>query len=153
MNFFRLLVSISIPIYVGLLGSMASLNAIPNWYDNLNKPIFTPPNWLFGPVWTILYTLMGISVYLVWNSKHQDLRKSLAIFWIHLVFNGIWSPIFFGLKNPELALLNIIIILIFIIILIYRFWKINKTASLLLFPYLIWVMYATALNAAIVIMN
>lgn len=147
-NLPKFLVSIVICEGAGLIGSVFTFSAIPNWYITLNKPTFSPPNFLFGPVWTTLYFLMGVSLYLVWKKKN-----SLKLFWIHLFFNATWSIMFFGLRNPLLGLINILILWLLIVIVIYKFWKINKTAGLLLLPYLAWVSFATYLNYSIWILN
>jgi translocator protein len=132
----------------GLIGSLFTFSAIRDWYQFLNKPNFSPPNFLFGPVWTTLYAMMGVALYLVWKNKEAKM-----LFLIHLFFNAIWSVVFFGMKNPGLGFLNIITIWIFIIVMIVRFQKINKIASLLLFPYFWWVTFASCLNYAIWVLN
>lgn len=133
----------------GIIGSIFSFNSINTWYLTLEKPFFNPPSFVFGPVWTILYLLMGISLFLVWGKKKTDLRW----FFAQLALNTIWSIIFFGLKNPLLAF----IVLIFLWISIYQsiksFRKVNKTASYLLYPYLGWVSFAGTLNLSIVLLN
>jgi translocator protein len=132
----------------GLIGSLFTFSAIRDWYQFLNKPVFSPPNFLFGPVWTTLYAMMGVVLFLVWKNK-----EGKTLFLIHLFFNAIWSIVFFGMKNPGLAFANILVIWIFIILMIVRFQKINKIASLLLFPYLWWVTFASCLNYFIWILN
>jgi len=144
MNYKRLAVSLVLPQLTGLAGSVFTVPAVTGWYAVLIKPSFSPPNWLFGPMWVSLYFLMGISIYLVWQEVGKT--KDFWLFWVHLFFNAIWTPIFFGLRNPGLALVDIIIIWLFIVVLIVRFWKIKKTSSYLLIPYLLWVSLATALN-------
>ena len=133
---------------VGFIGSAFTFSSIPNWYVYLNKPIFSPPNWLFGPVWTLLYALMGISAYLVWKKK-----GSLNLFLIQLGLNFIWTPIFFGARNLFLALVVIVVMWIYIVKTIKAFAKIDKTASYLLYPYLAWVSFATILNFSIWFLN
>ena len=157
MNYKRLIISLALPQLAGLVGSFFTSSAISSWYVTLQKPSFNPPNWLFGPAWILLYILMGISIYLVWSSYAKDserqsrnkTRSALIIFWIHLIFNASWSIVFFGFKNPGLALVNIIIIWLLIIILMIKFWKINKWATYLLIPYLLWVSFASMLNYSI----
>ncbi len=144
----QLIFSIGICLGVGILGSFFTISAIPTWYVTLNKPFFSPPNWLFAPVWTILYILMGISLYLVWTKK-----KVSTIFWIQLIFNVAWSIIFFGMKNPTLALIDIVALWIAIVLTIKSFSKINKLAGQLLIPYLAWVSFASILNLFIVLLN
>lgn len=143
MNYKRLIISLILPQLAGLVGSFFTAPAISNWYAFLEKPSFNPPSWIFGPAWILLYILMGISSYLVWQKGD---KKALTIFWIHLFFNALWSIVFFGLQNPGLAFLNIIVIWVFIIVLIIKFWKINKWSSILLIPYLLWVSFASVLN-------
>lgn len=147
-NIPKLILSIGVCLGAGILGSIFTVSSIPVWYEGLNKPIFSPPNWVFGPVWTILYILMGISLYLVWVKI-----KVPTIFWIQLVLNTLWSIIFFGLKNPALALIEVIFLWITIFLTIRAFSNINKLARNLLIPYLIWVSFASFLNLAIVILN
>lgn len=148
MNYKRLIISLVLPQLAGLAGAIFTAPAIPHWYAGLVKPSFSPPNWLFGPAWLALYLLMGLSVYLIWQKSEENKRAKVAgrIFWAHLFFNALWSPLFFGLQNPILGLLDIILIWIFIIILIIKFYKIDRRASFLLMPYLAWVSFATALN-------
>jgi len=153
MNYKKLIISLTVPQFAGLLGSFFTSSAISVWYANLLKPSFNPPNWIFGPVWISLYILMGISVYLVWNSNNKKSKMALNLFWIHLVFNSSWSIIFFGLKNTGFAFLNIIILLIFIFVLILKFWKIDRLASYLLIPYILWVGFASVLNYFIWTLN
>lgn len=147
-NIPKLVLSIGICLGAGVVGSIFTVTAIPTWYVTLNKPVFSPPNWVFGPVWTILYILMGISLYLVWLKK-----KVPTIFWVQLALNAVWSIIFFGMKNPTLAFIDIIALWVSIVLTIKAFSKINKLAGNLLIPYLIWVSFASFLNLAIVVLN
>jgi len=126
-----------------------------SWYNTLNKPFFTPPSWLFGPAWTVLYILMGVSAYLVWKKgfKKKQIKEALKIFAIQLVLNLSWSPIFFGAKQIFLALIVIIIMWIIIFKTIKVFAKIDKTASYLLYPYILWVSFATILNFSVWLLN
>lgn len=146
-----LVFSILISQLAGIIGSLTTMPAITGWYANLNKPFFNPPNWIFGPVWITLYTLMGISLYLVWikNGKKKKHSNIIAFFLTHLVFNSLWSIVFFGLKNTSLALIIILILWTMIFTLIKKFKEINKSSAYLLFPYLAWVTFATLLNFAI----
>ncbi len=140
-NWQRLIISIIICEGMGMLGSMATTPKIGNWYSTLNKPFFNPPSWIFAPVWTLLFLLMGISLYLGWE-KYKSLTKPVfKWFWIQLVLNTLWSFIFFGMEKPGLALIEIIIL----------WWSIRKTMKnfRLLTPYLAWVSFATILNGAI----
>jgi len=142
----KLLISLILPQLAGAIGSVFTVSAIPSWYANLNKPSFSPPNWLFGPVWLTLYLLMGIALYLNWIKKSKQAKFNVRLFFVHLFFNAIWSPIFFGARNIFLALIIILTIWVLIILMIFNFWKINKVSSLLLIPYLLWVSFASLLN-------
>jgi len=137
----RLILSIGLCLGAGVLGSFFTTSSIPTWYTSLNKPFFSPPNWVFGPVWTILYIMMGASLYLVWIKA-----KVPAVFWVQLVLNALWSIIFFGMRNPALAFVDIIALWIAIFLTIKYFYKINKLAGQLLLPYLLWVSFASVLN-------
>lgn len=130
-------------------------DSIANWYSQLQKPIFTPPNWVFGPVWTILYILMGISLFLIWNKglNYPKVKLAIGLFLIQLILNAIWTPIFFGFHLILLALVNIILLFIAILITLLVFKKISFSASMLLLPYLIWVGCATILNGSICYLN
>ncbi len=135
----------------GLVGSLFTFPAISSWYAFLNKPTFSPPNWLFSPVWLTLYTLMGIAAYLVFKEGYSQKRFKLAlqIFLLQLVLNSLWSILFFGLQNPFLAFLEIISLWLMIIVTIRHFLMINRQAAYLLVPYLLWVSFAAILNLAI----
>jgi tryptophan-rich sensory protein len=139
----------------GGIGTIFTSSAIPTWYASLNKPPFSPPNWIFAPVWTTLYLLMGIALYLIWKKglKTKKVRDAVYVFVIQLVLNAAWSPIFFGAHNILLALLIIVIVWIYILKTIRLFAKINNTASYLLYPYLAWVSFATILNFSVWFLN
>ncbi|OGM83513.1 TspO protein [Candidatus Woesebacteria bacterium RIFOXYC1_FULL_41_14] len=151
----KLSASILICLLVGMIGSLITYPAIPTWYAGLVKPIFSPPGWLFGPVWTILYILMGVSLFMVWKKgiKDKKVRLALKFFGIQLFLNGIWSPIFFGLKNPLFAFMVIILMWFFIRKTIIAFAEIDKKASRLLYPYLVWVSFASVLNFSVWLLN
>lgn len=140
---------------VGFLGTPFTISAIPTWYATLNKPFFAPPNWLFGPAWTLLYFLMGVAFYLIWKQGWQ--KKKIAIagkyFLAQLALNFIWSPIFFGLRAPMLGLIVIVAMWALIVMTMKKFYSLSKLAFYLLVPYLLWVSFATILNAAIVVLN
>ena len=142
----KLLFSLILPQLAGAIGATFTIKAIPTWYIYLNKPSFSPPNWIFGPAWLILYLLMGIAVYLNWIKKTKQAKFNVRLFFIHLFFNFIWTPIFFGARNPLFALFIIILIWLFIVAMIIRFWNVSKTSSILLIPYLFWVTFANLLN-------
>lgn len=150
----KLLLSIGLCLGAGILGSFFTVSSIPTWYQTLNKPFFSPPNFVFGPVWTFLYIVMGISLYLALSGKGKGEReKAIRIFGVQLILNALWSIIFFGMRNPTLALVDIVALWIAIILTIKAFSKINKLAGIFLIPYLIWVSFAAILNFAIVILN
>jgi len=150
-----LLFTIIISQLAGIIGSFFTASAIPFWYATLNKPPFNPPNWLFGPVWITLYTLMGISLYLIWikGIEKPNIKYAVKSFIIHLAINSIWSIIFFGLKQLLLAFIIIIILWVLILYLIKLFAKIDKVSAYLLVPYILWVSFASLLNFAIWMLN
>lgn len=154
-DFTKLILSIAGCELVGILGTPFTLAAIPTWYANLNKPIFAPPNWIFGPVWTILYFLMGISFYLILKHgwKKKAVKTAVKFFLAQLTLNFFWSPIFFGLQSPLLGLITIVVMWILIVMTMKKFYPLSKLAFSLLIPYLLWVSFATLLNAAILILN
>ncbi|MFH2021964.1 MAG: TspO/MBR family protein [Patescibacteria group bacterium] len=155
MNLVKLIISIIICQLAGGIGALFTTSAIPTWYKTLNKPVFSPPNWLFGPVWTLLYALMGISAYLIYQEGigKKEVRAALVIFGGQLVLNALWSILFFGLKNPLLAFGEIILLWLFIILTIIKFYALNRTAAYLLLPYLFWVSFASILNFSIWYLN
>lgn len=149
-----LILSVGLCLGAGSIGTIFTTSSIPTWYAVLNKPFFSPPNWVFGPVWTLLYIMMGVALYLVISEKKKAAReKAVQVFAIQLILNVAWSVIFFGLKNPFLALVDIVALWIGIYFTIKSFYKINKLAGNLLVPYLLWVSFATILNVSIVILN
>ncbi|OGM76775.1 TspO protein [Candidatus Woesebacteria bacterium RIFOXYA1_FULL_43_9] len=150
----KLLFSLLLPFLAGGLGSAFTTPAIPTWYATLNKPVWQPPSWLFGPVWTTLYFLMGVAFFLV--IKNQSLKKvsnAVAIFVVQLIFNALWSIVFFGMKNIGGALGVIAILWVLIVVNILIFYRLNKTAGILLVPYLLWVSFASFLNYTIWTLN
>lgn len=152
---YKLIISVSFCLFVGFAGSIITSPSIPTWYSTLQKPFLSPPNWIFAPVWTILYILMGIAAYLVWRQglKKKIVRFALKLFLLQLALNFLWSVIFFGLHLPLLALGEIILLWIVIFMTMKSFSPINKNAALLLLPYLLWVSFAVLLNAGIVLLN
>lgn len=154
-NYFVLAISILIAQAAGGIGSLFTFSAIPTWYAYLNKPFFSPPNWLFGPVWTILYTFMGIAVYMVWR-KYQFSKKATGFWHVYatqLALNTFWSVLFFGLKDLGLALVVILALWYFIARSIQEGRKLSIWTVYLLLPYLAWVSFATLLNLAIYVLN
>lgn len=140
---------------VGILGGLLTASTIPTWYSTLNRPFFAPPNWIFGPVWTLLYFMMGASIYLIWKKGFTTKKRieALHFFLVQLGLNFIWSPVFFGLQSPLLALIVITVLWIAIVFTMKKLYPLSKPASYLLIPYLLWVSFATILNAAFVILN
>jgi len=154
-NTVKLIVAIVVCQMAGVIGSFFTNPSIPTWYATLQKPSFTPPGWFIGAVWITLFTLMGISLYLVWDKRLKDKRvnASLFAFGIQLVLNILWSFLFFWLKSPLYGLIEIIILWIVIAFTIFKFYKISRSAGLLLLPYIIWVSVALTLNLSILILN
>lgn len=139
---------------IGILIGLIVNTGTSDWYNTLNKPYYTPPSWVFAPVWITLYTLIGVSFYLVWVDKKFDTESdAYSIFLMQLALNYLWTLVFFGLQSVLLGLIVIIILDFFIIANIYLFSKINIKAALLLLPYLIWVIIATLLNSSIYVLN
>jgi tryptophan-rich sensory protein len=152
MNITKLIVSIAIPLIAGFVGSLFTTKSIPNWYETIQKPAFNPPNWIFGPVWTILFIMMGIALYLVWTSGKAN-NSALWIFGIQLGLNALWSILFFGLHSPLWAFVDIIVLWFAILATIISFYSVSATASYLLIPYILWVSFATILNWKIMVLN
>jgi tryptophan-rich sensory protein len=150
-NILKLVASVIICLFAGFIGSIFTTPSIPTWYATLTRPSFNPPDWIFAPVWTTLFVLMGISLYLVWNKGLQDkkVKISLFIFGVQLVLNVLWSFLFFGLHSPFYAFLEIITLWAAIVLTIVNFFKVSKTAGLLLIPYIFWVSFAAILNFSI----
>ena len=151
----KYVLSVGICLAAGALGTIFTISSIPTWYAHLIKPSFSQPNWLFGPVWTILYILMGVSVAIIWSKglKAKKVREAVYLFIIQLFLNAIWTPIFFGAKDLFLSLIVIGLMWIFILKTILAFGKVNKTASYLLYPYIAWVSFASILNFSVWILN
>lgn len=150
----KLSISLSLPLAVGAVAGMGTSEAINTWYVYLNKPSFNPPNWLFGPVWTTLYILMGVSLYLVWSAPRSALQnKALMVFAAQLMLNFAWSFLFFYFKRMDWALLEIILLWSAIIYMIVLFRQIRPAAAWLNIPYLAWVSFASVLNGAYYFLN
>lgn len=141
-------IAVSICLAVGFLSGFATQSSVNDWYITLNKPSFNPPNWLFAPVWTLLYIMMGVAAGLVWAKgfHHVWVKTALYHFGFQLLFNALWSIVFFGFKDPFWALLVILVLLILILFTIKWFKVVNRTAAYLLIPYFLWVCFATVLN-------
>lgn len=150
LNYLQLVLCIAIPLIAGAVSGFVTFDAIEGWYATLNKPVFNPPDFVFGPVWTVLYLLMGISLYMIVQSPKGTMRtRALVLFGVQLFLNFMWSIIFFGLEHPDFALLDIIPLWAFILWMIISFKGIKPIAGYLQIPYLLWVSFATLLNASI----
>ena len=149
-NTLKAVLSISLCFVLGSSGGLITINEIPGWYAALQKPSFNPPNWLFGPVWTALYIMMGVAFYLVWrNPPSAGRKKALRAFLVQFALNCAWTPVFFSLHQLGAALVVIVLMWLAILRTIFLFAPFSKTASWLLVPYISWVSFATLLNAAI----
>ncbi len=154
-NILKLVVSIVICQTAGIIGSLFTTPYIPTWYATLVKPDFNPPSWVFGPVWTTLYLLMGIALFLVWKNgfKNKNVPVAMAIFGVQLILNTAWSIIFFRLQNPGLAFIEMVFLWASILASMIYFYKVSKIASWLLLPYILWVSFAGVLNMNIWLLN
>ena len=151
----RIAVAVAICLVVGALSGFATQSSVDTWYTTLNKPSFNPPNWIFAPVWTLLYILMGIAAGIVWGQgySNKSVKTALYFFGFQLLLNASWSIVFFGLQNPLPALVILLILLVLILLTIRRFYVVNRTAAYLMIPYLLWVLFAGLLNFKIVQLN
>lgn len=148
----KILIWVATCMAVGYLSGMATQSGVKTWFPTLVKPSFNPPGWLFAPVWSMLYIMMGIAAGLVWDRidfQKEEVRKALLFFVIQLALNALWSFLFFGIRNSMLALIEIIILWLMIYETYIKFGKINKFAGYLFIPYLLWVSFAMVLNASI----
>ena len=150
-NIVKAIIAIAIPLIVGGTSGFFTVTGVESWYQTIQKPSWNPPNWIFGPVWTSLYLMMGIALFLVWKEDTSSELKKIAIglFTIQLVLNFFWSFIFFSQQQPGWALVEIVVLWIFILLTIFAFAQVNKTAAWLLVPYISWVSFATILNYTI----
>tara|TARA_R110002167_G_scaffold24608_10_gene86283 strand:- start:836 stop:1309 length:474 start_codon:yes stop_codon:yes gene_type:complete len=147
-NLTYIAIAVSVCLIIGFLSSFATQSSVNGWYQQLNKPSFNPPNWVFAPVWTVLYIMMGIAAGIVWAKglHHRWVKTALYHFGFQLLLNASWSIIFFGLHEPFLALLVILALLVLLILTIRWFKVVSDLAAYLLIPYLLWVCFATMLN-------
>lgn len=154
-NFIALIINLAIPLAIGALGAYFTASSVDTWFKTVNKPSFNPPDSVFGPVWTFLYILMGLSAYLVWQKRDQiaHVPRTAAIYLIQLVLNLAWSFIFFYAHELGIAVIEIVVLWIVIIINAFTFYKIDKTAGLLFIPYILWVSFATILTYNIFVLN
>lgn len=154
-NFLKILLAIGACLGVATAGSFVIAPTLQDYYLNLIKPSFTPPNEYFAPIWTALYLAIGIACYRVWRNSptNPQVAPALRLFFEQLVVNLMWPFLFFGLRTPILALLAIIVLLIMNVRLLPRFWAIDRLAGILLVPYCLWIIFATVLNVSIVALN
>jgi tryptophan-rich sensory protein len=153
-KFLKLMLCLAIPLLVGSIAGFATTPNIKEWYQYLQKPVFSPPNWIFGPMWTLLYIIMGVGLYLIWESEKNELRtRALKVFFIQLAFNFAWSFIFFEFRLTGVAFFEIILVWISVLAMIITFYPVNKKAALLQIPYILWVTFASALNGAVWYLN
>ena len=137
-------------VLVAVVASFGGRYAPSPWYADLAKPTWTPPNWLFGPVWTILYILMAVASWMVWRQReHPGARSALVSYVVQLILNGLWSWIFFGQQRMGLALLDLLILWIAVLATLILFWRVRGSCGLLLLPYLVWITFAGVLNLAL----
>jgi len=151
----KLVVSIVACQCAGAIGSVFTTPSIPTWYAALEKPAFTPPNWLFAPAWITLYVLMGVAAFLIWRKgfAHEGVKCALIVFLVQLVLNALWSVVFFGLQSPLYGMVVIIALWIAILLTIIKFWRLSTAAGALLLPYILWVSFAATLNVSIWVLN
>ena len=139
---------------ISALGSFVTLPKIPGWYGSLIKPSFNPPPWVFGPVWSVLYLLMAVAAWRIWLRPASEPRRAALIwFYVQLALNAAWSPVFFGLQQPRLALVVIVALFVSVAFALYRFFAIDRLAGWMLVPYLVWVGFASVLNGSIAALN
>jgi benzodiazapine receptor len=151
----KLVVSIIACQCAGLIGSVFTTPNIPTWYAALEKPFFTPPNWLFAPAWITLYVLMAIAAFLIWRKgfAHKGVKCALIVFLVQLVLNALWSVVFFGLQSPLWGMVVILALWVAILLTIIKFFKLSVAAGSLMLPYILWVSFASVLNISIWILN
>ena len=155
-KYLRIIYVVAICLAIGYLSSLVTQSSITTWYPTIEKPIFNPPNWVFAPVWTLLYIMMGVSGGIIWNkleSNKTAVKKALFFFTAQLLLNALWSYLFFGLNNILLALIEIILLWLIIYETYVLFKQLDKTAGRLLIPYLAWVGFATILTGSIYFLN
>lgn len=154
-NVIALIIAIGVSEAAGLIGMLFTADTVTTWYPALTQPVLTPPNWLFGPVWVILYALMGVAAFLVWRAgiHSHTVRIALLAFGVQLILNAAWSVLFFGLQSPGLALIEIVLLWCAIVWTLFAFARVSRTAAYLLLPYLLWTSFAVYLNAGIWLLN
>jgi tryptophan-rich sensory protein len=150
----KLIASLLLPLGIGGIAGMFTTEAIPGWYATLNQPSFNPPNWVFGPVWTVLYIILGISLFLIWKlDVGKQRNQAISIFMVQLLLNFCWSFFFFYFKMIGVALADIVVLWVMIVVMQVRFYKLNPVSAYINIPYLLWVTFATALNTSYFLLN
>ncbi len=154
-NYSKFILNVLVCQLMGVIGSTFTRSSVPTWYAKIQKPEFNPPNWVFAPVWFTLYLMMGTSSYLIWikGIEKKSVKISLIIFLFQLILNALWTFLFFGLHSPFYAFIDIIALWIVILLVIVNFYKLSKTAGILLIPYILWVSFAGVLNYYIFVLN
>lgn len=154
-NVLKLALSVLLCQSAGMVGSFFTIRSVDTWYENIRKPFFTPPDSVFGPVWIILYLLMGISLFLIWRKGLESSfsKRAFSVFLFQLLLNSLWSFAFFGSRSPLAGMIVIILLWLAIIWTIILFFRISRPAAMLLFPYILWVSFAVVLNGAIFVLN
>ena len=153
-NLSKLFPSLILPLVVGSASGLLTFENIESWYIPLHHPPLTPPNWVFGPVWTILYILIGISLYLFWNTRKKANKNPGYLIYIFSLFaNFLWAFFFFGLQSPLYGLIDILCMILLTGLNIYYFQKVSKASAVILVPYLLWICFATYLNIGILLLN
>ena len=151
----KFIMCLAVTFSAPLIASLFTRQAISDWYAELNKPFFTPPDWVFGPVWTVLYLLMALSAAFVWQKGFAKplVKIALALYLLQLILNGLWMPLFFGLQMPLLALFEIVLLWSAILLTMVAFARVSKPAVLLLLPYIVWTSFAAVLNFSLWLLN
>lgn len=150
----KIFIGVVICLGTGFLSGLSTASSVSGWYQTINKPFFTPPGWVFGPVWTILYTIMGVTAAWIWHTSEGRVRKqALIVFGIHLLLNAMWTQLFFGFQLPEWAFIEIIILLGMIIYYSVLFYRIRPWTGWIQIPYILWVSFATVLTGSIAWLN
>lgn len=153
MNLLRLILSIALVLLIGLAGSYFTAQSVKTWYPELKKPFFTPPDWLFAPAWTTLYILIGLALYVCWQNSFWNDSKLKIFFFLQLALNFLWSPLFFALKSPLFGFIDVLALDFAVIATVALMLKHSKVATILMLPYLCWILFATVLNFAVLLMN
>ncbi len=150
----KLIASLLLPTGIGGIAGMFTTEAIPGWYATLKQPSFNPPNWVFGPVWTTLYIILGISLFLIWKLESgKERNQAMLIFMLQLLLNFCWSFFFFYFKMIGVAMADIVALWVMIVVMLVRFYKLKPVAAYINIPYLLWVTFASALNMAYFFLN